>query len=138
MRSAARLYWGASVEAQTPLYFLPKEIGIKMAAFADAGNVWGYKGPTYWSVTGERLQVGLDNPADIRASVGVGLLWDSPLGPLRFDVAYPITTKYCAAALSNRGLQKATRRFATVRRSSASAAARSSNLAALGRTALTA
>ena len=23
------MYWGASVEAQTPLYFLPKEIGIK-------------------------------------------------------------------------------------------------------------
>ena len=33
------LYWGASVEAQTPLYFLPKDIGIKVAAFADAGNL---------------------------------------------------------------------------------------------------
>ena len=26
------MFWGASVEAQTPLYFLPKEIGIKLAA----------------------------------------------------------------------------------------------------------
>ena len=40
------MYWGASVELQTPLYFLPKEIGIKVAAFADAGSLWDYKGPT--------------------------------------------------------------------------------------------
>jgi len=88
------LYWGASIEAQTPLYFLPKDIGIKIAAFADAGSLWGYKGPTSWDVTGETLQVGLDSASLIRSSVGVGLLWDSPLGPLRFDLAYPIT-KYC-------------------------------------------
>jgi outer membrane protein insertion porin family len=89
------LYWGASVEAQTPLYFLPKEIGIKLAAFADAGSVWDYQGPTYWSKTGETLQVGLDSSSMVRSSVGVGLLWDSPLGPLRFDLAYPLS-KFCA------------------------------------------
>ncbi|MGA8964706.1 MAG: BamA/TamA family outer membrane protein, partial [Pseudolabrys sp.] len=48
-----------------------------------------------WNVTGETLTVGLDSASFIRSSVGVGLLWDSPLGPLRFDLAYPIT-KYCA------------------------------------------
>jgi len=89
------LYWGATLEAQTPLYFLPKDIGIKVAAFADAGNLWSYKGPTFWNVTGETLQVGLDSASFIRSSVGVGLLWYSPLGPLRFDLAYPLT-KYCA------------------------------------------
>jgi outer membrane protein insertion porin family len=26
----------------------------------------------------------------VRASVGFGLLWDSPLGPIRFDFAWPI------------------------------------------------
>ena len=89
------MYWGASLEAQTPLYFLPKEIGIKMAVYADAGSIWGYKGPTDWNVTGERLEVGLDSPTKVRASVGVGFIWDSPLGPLRFDLAYPLK-KYCA------------------------------------------
>ena len=83
------LFWGASVEAQTPLYFLPKEIGIKLATFADAGSLWDYQGPTYWSKTGETLQVA--DSKSVRTSVGVGLLWDSPLGPLRFDVAYPLT-----------------------------------------------
>ena len=93
------MYWGASLEAQTPLYFLPKEIGIKLAAFVDAGSVWGYKGPTTWNQTGETVQVGLDSFSDIRSSAGIGLLWDSPLGPLRFDFAYPIT-KYCQTGLA--------------------------------------
>jgi outer membrane protein insertion porin family len=96
------LYWGASVEAQTPLYFLPKDVGIKLAVFADAGSLWSYKGPTFWNVTGETLQVGLDSPSMIRSSVGVGLLWDSPLGPLRFDLAYPIT-KYCTTPVGGGG-----------------------------------
>jgi outer membrane protein insertion porin family len=39
-------------------------------------------------VTGETL-----TPADsgsIRASVGAGLIWNSPFGPLRFDYAFPL------------------------------------------------
>ena len=91
------MFWGASLEFQTPIYFLPKAIGIKVAAFADAGSLWGYKGATYWDQTGESLNVGLDSPGDIRSSVGAGVIWDSPLGPLRFDVAYPLT-KACANA----------------------------------------
>jgi outer membrane protein insertion porin family len=82
------LYWGASIEAQAPFSFLPKEAGLKGAVFADAGSLWDYKGPTYWSVTGETLQ-----PADsaaVRASVGVGLIWTSPFGPLRFDYSFPL------------------------------------------------
>ena len=93
------LYWGASLEFQTPLYFLPKEIGIKVAAFADAGNLWSYEGPTSWNVTGETLQVGLNSATMIRSSVGVGFIWDSPLGPLRFDFAYPLS-KYCETGIA--------------------------------------
>ncbi|MEO6946863.1 MAG: BamA/TamA family outer membrane protein, partial [Nitrobacter sp.] len=32
-----------------------------------------------------------DNTNKIRTSVGVGLIWQSPFGPLRFDYAVPIT-----------------------------------------------
>lgn len=85
-------YWGASLEFQTPLYFLPKEIGIKLAAFADAGSLWGYKGAT--SYQSQVLDVGLDDASKVRSSIGMGLIWDSPLGPLRFDLAYPLK-KYC-------------------------------------------
>ena len=102
------MYWGASVEFQTPLYFLPKDFGVSVAAFADAGSLWNYVGPTSWSVTGERINGTLDcptwNPAVlnpipcpidngmyVRSSVGVGLIWDSPFGPLRFDYSFPLT-----------------------------------------------
>jgi outer membrane protein insertion porin family len=32
-----------------------------------------------------------DNQNLVRSSVGVGLIWASPFGPLRFDYAVPIT-----------------------------------------------
>jgi outer membrane protein insertion porin family len=82
------LYWGASVEAQTPFFFLPKEAGLKGAIFADAGSLWDYKGPTSWNVTGETITP-VDSAA-VRASVGVGLIWASPFGPLRFDYSFPL------------------------------------------------
>ena len=55
IRWAARMYWGASLEAQAPFSFLPKDAGLKGAVFADAGSLWDYKGPTSWNVTGETL-----------------------------------------------------------------------------------
>ncbi|NVN86352.1 MAG: outer membrane protein assembly factor BamA [Rhodopseudomonas sp.] len=100
-------YWGASAELQMPFWFLPKEVGIKGAVYADAGSLFGYKGPTSWSVTNEvnapgcvpatKTTVGTcsglqyDNSSLIRSSVGVGLIWASPFGPLRFDYSIPIT-----------------------------------------------
>jgi len=89
------MYWGTSVEFQTPLFFAPKEVGIKVAVFADAGSVWNYTGATSWlpplpGATGEFLQPS-NNGMFVNSSVGVGLLWASPFGPLRFDLAYPVT-----------------------------------------------
>ncbi len=93
------LYWGASLEVQTPLYFLPKDAGVKVAAFADAGSLWDYVGPTTFPATGEVLSGSLcttppcplDNAMYVRSSVGVGLIWDLPFGPLRFDYSFPLT-----------------------------------------------
>lgn len=78
-------YWGASVELQYPLFFLPKEIGVKASVYADAGSLWDYKGPTLFPATGEVLTVQDDNK--VRTSVGAGLVWASPFGPLRLDYA---------------------------------------------------
>ena len=90
-------YWAATAELQTPLYFLPKEIGIKLAAFTDVGSVWDYQGPTAFP-TGcapgappkcTTVHLRDSNGMQVRASGGIGLLWDSPLGPIRFDFAWP-------------------------------------------------
>jgi outer membrane protein insertion porin family len=95
------MFWGASLEFQSPLYFLPKDSGVKVAAFADAGSLWHYTGPTGWAATGEVVSGSfcavppcpLDNAMHIRSSVGVGLIWDSPFGPLRFDYSFPLTSE---------------------------------------------
>lgn len=102
-------YWGVSAELQMPFWFLPKEVGLKGAVYADAGGLYDYKGPTSWAATGEVNTPGCirptNNPASpgtclglsyddskvVRTSVGVGLIWQSPFGPLRFDYAVPLT-----------------------------------------------
>jgi outer membrane protein insertion porin family len=85
-------FWGASLEFQTPLFFIPKEIGIKVAAYVDAGSLWDYTGPTFSPLTGETMTASSNNMF-INSAAGVGLIWASPFGPLRFDLAYPITKR---------------------------------------------
>jgi len=82
-------YWGASAEVQVPFWFLPKEVGLKGAVYADAGSLWGYEGPTSWAQTAETMSY--SDSSIVRSSVGVGLVWASPFGPLRFDYAVPLT-----------------------------------------------
>jgi outer membrane protein insertion porin family len=82
-------YWAATYELQTPVFFAPKDFGMRLALFGDIGQLADYRGITYWDVTGESLLLPDDNP--IRSSVGVGILWDSPIGPLRFDFAQALT-----------------------------------------------
>ncbi|WP_246801631.1 outer membrane protein assembly factor BamA [Bradyrhizobium genosp. L] len=91
-------YWGASFELQMPFWFLPPEVGLKGSVYADAGSLWDYKGPTSWAATGEvntaacpNCGLQYDDSSVIRSSVGVGLIWASPFGPLRFDYAVPLT-----------------------------------------------
>jgi outer membrane protein insertion porin family len=94
-------YWGASAELQMPFWFLPKEVGLKGAVYADAGSLFDYQGPTSNILTGEinglvngkpcNCAMVYDNQNIVRTSVGVGLIWASPFGPLRFDYAIPIT-----------------------------------------------
>jgi outer membrane protein insertion porin family len=84
------MYWGASAELQMPFWFLPKETGLKGAVYADVGSLWDYKGATSFPLTGESVSVAQDSMI-IRSSVGAGIIWASPFGPLRFDYAIPIT-----------------------------------------------
>ena len=90
------LYWGTSFEVQIPIWGLPKDFGMRFAAFADAGSVWGYKGPTQFangtSVTTIDPFSGKDtNSMIIRSSVGAGVICYSPFGPISVDYAVPLT-----------------------------------------------
>lgn len=89
-------YWAATAELQFPLAFMPKEIGIKTALFADVGQLWNYEGnlnisnPPGTTLSSCGTPVCLYDADKIRASVGVSLIWSSPFGPLRFDFAVPV------------------------------------------------
>ncbi len=83
-------YYGGSAEVQFPIFGLPKEIGLKGALFADAGSVFDYEGVQSLRVApGKKgvLTVNAEDENKIRSSVGASLLWQSPLGPIRFDFA---------------------------------------------------
>ena len=77
-------YLGASSELQFPIFGLPREVGIKGAVFADAGTLFGYSGST------NNVNV-VGDDRSIRSSVGAGVLWSSPIGPIRLDFAFPVT-----------------------------------------------
>lgn len=62
---------------------LPEEFGVRGAVFSDVGTIFEAH-----ETNSNPFVVGGD--PDLRASVGVSLLWSSPLGPLRFDLAYPL------------------------------------------------
>ncbi len=86
------MYWGTTLEVQTPIPNLPKDVGLRFAVFADAGNVWNYTGPTTFpQFAGQSIQLVDTGPWDFRSAVGAGLIWDSPFGPLRFDYAIALT-----------------------------------------------
>jgi outer membrane protein insertion porin family len=72
-------FWTGTVEMLFPIG-LPNEFGVKGAVFSDFGTTWkpGASGPQI-----------IDNRS-IRASVGIGLSWTSPFGPLKIDYAIPV------------------------------------------------
>lgn len=74
-------YFNASAEAQFPLPVIPESFGLRGAVFADAATLYDNK------VTGvDPASTGMK----LRASVGVGLMWASPFGPIRIDYAIPV------------------------------------------------
>jgi outer membrane protein insertion porin family len=103
-------YLGGSLEAQFPIWGLPRELGLKGAVFADAGTLFDYRGRTNFSqqvfgiaglpcvlpytppTFGQGSCIIVDDEKKIRSSVGASILWQSPLGPIRFDYAV-ITSK---------------------------------------------
>jgi outer membrane protein insertion porin family len=105
-------YWGASVETQFPFWGLPKDIGLRGALFFDAGSLWNYTGPTNFSglfgyAPGTSCAVANagrnplitqmpcitvgSNKMNIDSSVGVGVIWNSPMGPIRFNYAFVLS-----------------------------------------------
>ncbi|MCM2327280.1 MAG: outer membrane protein assembly factor BamA [Lysobacter sp.] len=56
-----------------------KDKSVRLSTFVDTGYVWG----------------ALQDPSvdDLRASTGIAVSWDSPVGPLKFSFSYPFRTQ---------------------------------------------
>jgi outer membrane protein insertion porin family len=76
------LFYRGTVENSFPLG-LPEELGILGHAFTDFGSLWSLDdtGPT------------IADDSSLRASVGVGVSWRSPFGPVRVDLAQPVASE---------------------------------------------
>ena len=66
-----------TVELLFPLG-LPEDLGLSGSVFTDFGTVF------------DAPESGVQDKAVFRATVGAGLLWRSPFGPLRLDLAYAL------------------------------------------------
>jgi outer membrane protein insertion porin family len=77
------MYWATTAELQSSIPGVPNEYGLKASAFVDAGSVFSFPGST------QSLQVA--NANILRSSVGVGLTWASPFGPLSVSYAVPLS-----------------------------------------------
>ncbi|MEM8813554.1 MAG: BamA/TamA family outer membrane protein, partial [Pseudomonadota bacterium] len=81
-----RIFLAGTAEVIFPMPLIPKEIGLTAAVFADVGTLYD---PDPASTTALGVTV-LGDDASIRASAGFSILWESPLGPLRADIGFPL------------------------------------------------
>jgi len=81
-----RIFANATAEITFPVPLIPKEIGLSGAVFADIGTLYDAD-PGSTTALGVTV---LGDGASLRASAGFSILWDSPLGPLRADIGFPL------------------------------------------------
>ena len=74
------LFAVARFEAEFPLG-LPEEYGITGGAFMDVGSVWSLDDTNGGAV---------DDSFIPRATVGVSIFWNTPIGPLRFNFSHAV------------------------------------------------
>jgi outer membrane protein insertion porin family len=97
-----RTYAIGTVEVSFPVG-LPEEWGIEGAVFSDFGTVFDSGVDSVKAGTGDckygnnsgapgttPKDCDVYDTADFRASIGAGIIWQSPFGPLRFEAAYPL------------------------------------------------
>lgn len=86
-----KYFWATTAEVRFPLPLIPENLGMQGAVFVDAGSLWGPGENAIQAVTLPVSQGGegsyILDTADVRLSTGVSLIWQSPLGPLRADLA---------------------------------------------------
>jgi outer membrane protein insertion porin family len=76
-------FYTTTAELQFPTG-LPKEFGLRGALFSDVGSLWSIDRP---AAGRPGANSPIDDSSGVRASVGAGLMWRSPFGPIRVSMA---------------------------------------------------
>lgn len=90
-------YWATTAEVRFPLPFVPDDLGLSGAFFADAGSLFDATGGAERALNAPGCIESNGNPCQlvdsnsIRSSVGASLMWNSPVGPIRMDFAKVLT-----------------------------------------------
>jgi outer membrane protein insertion porin family len=97
-----QLFWATTAEVRFPFPYVPDSLGMQGAFFVDAGSLWEPSQLAVNSVTlpatpggcsqsnlGKTCGEGsfIFDSAEVRLSTGFSIIWQSPLGPLRADIA---------------------------------------------------
>ena len=85
-------YFNGTVEVSAPMPMVSRDFGLRFTAFADAGTLYG-NDISVADLTDGTTQTVVGSDMDWRASVGIGITWASPFGPLRVYYAEPIVKK---------------------------------------------
>ena len=106
-----KAYYYGKAEIQIPLGSGGAELGLRPSIFADVGAVWNVRSPNLTCANGPTTnlaeclpfdperptngfrEVFLGNSPSPRVSVGIGVSWNSPFGPFRFDLAKALKTQ---------------------------------------------
>ena len=79
-------YFSGSVEVSAPMPAISRDLGLRLNVFADAATLYGND----ISAADFGTQTLVGSNMEWRASVGVGVTWASPFGPLRVYYAEPV------------------------------------------------
>ena len=93
------IYWATTAELRFPFPFVPDNLGMQGAFFVDAGSLWDPSQIATTAVDAGNLDdcnkkakncvrpSFINDSSMPRVSAGFSLIWQSPLGPLRADIA---------------------------------------------------
>ena len=79
------LFAAVRLEAEFPLG-LPEEYGVRGGVFLDAGSVWSLDNVDGGADGTDGADL-VDDSFRLRSSIGVSVFWDTPIGPLRFNLS---------------------------------------------------
>ena len=84
----SRTFVAGTAEVSAPVPGTPEEFGLYYSLFADAGTAFNVDKS---ALPPKSATFNYVEDAAIRSSVGVGIMWRSPFGPLRADFGFPVT-----------------------------------------------